>query len=265
MPVTSPDRPLRSVEDPAGRDPARESAVIDAFVDLSHDLTTETDVSEMLARLVERCVDLLTATAAGILLPDTGGQLAVLAASSSRQRVLEAFQLQAAQGPCLDCTRTGEPVLVGDLEAEHATSDRWPVWSPRALSDGIRSVYAVPMRLRGRTVGALNLLGDRTELVDARNYRLVAGLADVATLAVFSTRQTLGQDQQVAQLEHALTARILIEQAKGVVATALGTTMDDAFQLLRAHSRSNNRRLTDICTDITTGRLGSDELQVRTR
>lgn len=245
----------------AGTAPARETAVIDAFVDLSHDLTTEDDVSEMLARLVERCVDLLAASAAGILLPDTGGHLAVLAASSSRQRVLETFQLQSAQGPCLDCTRTGTPVLVDDLEAEHASTDQWPVWSPRALSDGIRSVYAVPMRLHGRTVGALNVIGDREELVDARSYRLVAALADVATLAVFTTRQTLGHTQHVAQLEHALGSRIVIEQAKGVVATTLGTTMDDAFEVLRAHSRSTNRRLTDICADITTGRLGSDELR----
>lgn len=235
----------------------RETAVIDAFVDLSHGLTTENDVAELLARLVERCVELLGASAAGVLLPDVNGTLAVLAASSSEQDVLENFQLQSAEGPCLDAIRTGEPVLVHDLDA---VADRWPIWAPRALSNGVRSAYGLPMSSRGRTLGALNLFGSRTDLVTDRNQRLGIAFADVATVAVLTSRDTRAGDELTRHLQGALESRIVIEQAKGVVGTALGTSMDDAFAVIRRHSRSANRRLSEVARDLAEGRLGADEL-----
>lgn len=237
----------------------RESAVIAAFVELSDAQLSDSDTAETLARLVQRCVDLLGVTAAGILLPDRAGQLAVLAASSSEQHTRETLQLHAAQGPCLDCVRTGQPVLVPDLTAA-ADTGRWPRWAPRALAGGVRSANALPMHLDNQPIGALNLVGDRPHQLTDPNRALGQALADVATTAVFTGRRRHDSDQRSAQLQHALHSRVIIEQAKGVLATALGTSVDDAFTLLRDHSRNTNQRITDVAAALATGRLGSDQI-----
>ena len=238
----------------------RETAVIDAFVDISDALATETDIAAMLARLVQRCTDLLGAAAAGILLPDGAGRLTVLAASTAEQPTLQNFQSHAHEGPCSDTVHTGEPVLVDDLER---AAHRWPAWAEHALTTGVRSVYAIPMSTRGTTIGALSLLGDRAHLLTERNRRLAAAFADVATVAVTNTRRAQHADELAAQLQSALASRMVIEQAKGVVATALGITMDEAFTLMRGHSRSTNVRLTHIAGDLANGRLTADQLQIR--
>lgn len=241
-------------------DEDRETALIDAFVDISDALATETDIAAMLARLVQRCTDLLGGAAAGILLPDDAGHLTVLAASTAEQRTLENFQLQVDESPGLDSVHSGDPVLVDDLGR---AANRWPVWAERALSSGIRSVYAIPMSSRGTTIGVLNLLGDRAHLLTERNRRLAAAFADVATVAVTNNREARHADELAGQLQGALDSRLVIEQAKGVVATALGITMDEAFALLRGCSRSMNVRLTHLAGALTTGRITADQLQIR--
>ena len=236
---------------------AREDLLIDTFVDLVAGLTSTGDSPELLQRLVERCVQMLAASSAGLILTEEGGQLAVVAASTAEQRVLELFELQSGEGPCLDCARGGQQVLVNDLRAD---TSRWPTWAPLALAGGVRSAYALPLRLGPVTFGALNLFGDRPGLLGPRDTRVGQALADVATMIVLSSRQVRRAEQLSSQLQTALDSRLVIEQAKGVIATALGISVDDAFKVLRGHSRAHNLRLTEVAADLTTGRLGSDSL-----
>jgi len=239
-------------ERPTTRATGREATLLGMVVDLARGLSADTDVPELLQRLVDSCVELFPATSAGLMLLSEAGVPTVAAASSSDQGQLELLQLLGDQGPCLDCTRTGSPVLVDELAA---TTGRWPDWSPRALELGARSAYAFPLRLGARTFGALNLFGDRAGILDAADQAAATALADVAAAVVATGRQTRRAEELTGQLQHALESRVVIEQAKGIASVALHVSVDEAFQVLRAHSRSSNRRLADIAADLAAGRL----------
>src|SRR4029077_2499928 len=133
----------------------REALLVRTMVELADTLVDDYDVVDLLTHLADRCVEVLDVSAAGLMLARPGnGDLQVVASSSDAMRVLELFELQAEEGPCPDCYRTGDPVLNENL----ATVDgRWPRFAPRALEAGFRSVHALPMRLRGQTIGTLNL------------------------------------------------------------------------------------------------------------
>ena len=131
-------------------DTPREARVLDAVVSLVDNLLDDFDVVDLLTELTERCADLLDVAAAGLLLGDPLGQLRLLAATSTQTWELELFQLQADEGPCVDCYATGEPVSVADLRA---AAQRWPRFVPAALEAGVASVHAVPMRAAGHRLG----------------------------------------------------------------------------------------------------------------
>lgn len=124
------------------------------FVELADNLVADFDLIDFLRLLTDRCVGLLGASAAGVLLADRDGELRVVAASDEQVRLLELFQLQNDEGPCLDCFRTGAPVAVADLGA---ATIRWPHFAVQARRGGFGAVQALPMRLRDEVVGALNL------------------------------------------------------------------------------------------------------------
>lgn len=233
----------------AGR---RAQALGEVFVALADTLVDDYDVVDLLDRLVAACVDLLGVTAAGLLLDDQMGRLAVVASSSEETRLLEVFQLQANEGPCLDCVRTGSPVTSGDLEADRA---RWPLFVPAAVAAGFRSVAAVPLRLRGRTIGGLNLFGNRAEQVDEADQSLAQALADVATIGILQERSVRRNAVLAEQLQHALNSRIALEQAKGVVAQRHSIAVDAAFEALRRHARSNGAKLTEVALAVLRGDL----------
>ena len=136
----------------------RETQVLDAVVSLVDSLLDDFDVVDLLTELTERCADLLDVAAAGLLLADPLEQLRLLAATSEQARELELFQLQADEGPCVDCYLTGQPVSVADL---HGAARRWPRFVPAALDAGFASVHAVPMRAAGIVLGALGLFGSQ--------------------------------------------------------------------------------------------------------
>jgi len=222
-------------------------------VELADTLVADFDVVELLTRLTDRCVDVLDVGAVGLMLVAPEGDLRVMASSSEAMRVLELFELQAQEGPCLDCYRTGQPTADHDLAAN---AGRWPRFAPEALAAGFHAVHALPMRLRGAVLGALNLF-----YVDAGEMRqadvdAAQALADVATIAVLQHRAALEAQVLNEQLSHALNSRIVIEQAKGIVAEREGLNMEQAFSTLRRHARASNLRLADVAQDVISGILG---------
>ena len=227
-----------------------ETQLADVFVEMADTLVDDFDVIEFLHVLTERCVDLLGVSAAGLLLTDQRDRLQVVAASSERTRLLELFQLQTDQGPCLDCFRTGRPVSVADLGL---TTAQWPRFAAAAAEVGFAAVHALPMRLRSEVIGALNLFDVRPGAVDEDKLRIGQALADVATIGLLQQRAIHRRDMLAEQLQTALHSRVLIEQAKGVLAERLQVDVGQAFALLRDGARSRNRRLSDLSQAIVDG------------
>jgi GAF domain-containing protein len=226
---------------------AREPEVTATLIRLADSLIEDFDLVEVLDELARDCVRLLGVTAAGLLLAGPTGELHVMAASSEQTRLLELFQLQREQGPCLDCYRRGEPVSATDLSVE---SHRWPLFAGAALDTGYRSVHAVPLRLRQQILGALNLFGDQPGTLGEPAARLGQALADMATITILHERALRESELVAAQLQTALVSRIVIEQAKGILAERGSLTMDDAFNVLRRHARDHNLRLHDVARGI---------------
>jgi GAF domain-containing protein len=232
---------------------SREALLVRTLVELADTLVEDFDVVEALTRLTDRCVELFDISAAGVMLVSPEGDLRVVASSSEAMRVVELFELQAQEGPCPECFHTGQPVVDTDLvSGEHG----WPAFAPVALEAGFRSVYAVPMRLRGEPVGALNLFGTEAGGLDEADAVVARALADVATIAVVQHRAARHAQVVTEQLNHALNSRVVIEQAKGVLAERTGLDMDRAFSRLRGYARSHNLRLSDVAQSLIDGRLG---------
>ena len=221
----------------------------DVFVEMADTLVDDFDVIDFLHVLAERCVQLLGVSAAGLLLTDQQGALQVVAASSERTRLLELFQLQTDQGPCVDCFRTGQPVSVTNLPA----AGRWPRFTKAAAEVGFAAVHALPMRLRDEVIGALNLFDTDPGPVDGGTLRIGQALADVATIGLLHQRAIHRRDVLTEQLQTALNSRILVEQAKGVLAERLHVDLAEAFTMLRSNARSHNRRLSDLARAIVDG------------
>jgi GAF domain-containing protein len=235
----------------------REALLARTLVALADTLVDDFDVVELLTRLVDSSVDVLDVDAAGLMLASPGGELRVMASSSEAMRVLELFEVQSQEGPCLDCYRSGQPILNEDLAT---VNGRWPRFALEALEAGFHSVHALPMRLRGTIIGALNLF--RTDLGEMTPADVVAAqaLADVATIAILQHRASVEGQLVNEQLQHALNSRIAIEQAKGVVAERLNLDMEQAFSALRSHARNHNLRLADVAEAVIGGTLVTSAL-----
>jgi GAF domain-containing protein len=230
----------------------REKTLAETFVLLADTLVDDYDIVDLLDQLVASSVNLLGVTAAGLLLDDQRGNLAVVASSDESTRLLEIFQLQTNEGPCLDCVRTGSAVFSDDLQDDQ---ERWPRFVPAAINAGFRSVVAVPLRLRDQTIGGLNMFHARPEPIPADDRRLAQALADVATIGILQRRSTHRSTQLAEQLQHALSSRVAIEQAKGVLAERSNVGMDEAFAALRTHARTHNLKLTDVALAVVRGEL----------
>jgi GAF domain-containing protein len=215
----------------------------DTFVDLADTMVADFDVIDFLHLLTDRSVTLLAASAAGVVLADPRGQLRVAAASSEAAEVVELFQIQNDQGPCLDCFHTGRPVTAADLTSP---GQPWPKFAAAASAAGFRAVEALPMRLRDQVVGALNLFASAPGALSEADLRVGQALADVATIGLLQERNLRRSETLAEQLQAALNSRVVIEQAKGKLAERYDLDMDQAFKLLRDHARTTNQRLTEL-------------------
>jgi transcriptional regulator with GAF, ATPase, and Fis domain len=241
----------------------RERRLADVFVGLADTLVNGFDVVGLFDDLASACVELLQVTAAGLMLVDPAGRLRVMASSSERSRLLELLEIQNDEGPCLDCYRDGQPVLVEDLAAENG---RWPTFASEAVRVGFGAVYALPLRLRDETIGALNLFHREPQALTETGVRLAQALADVATIGILQQRAVQRSADLADQLQAALTSRLIIEQAKGVLAEREQTDMATAFELLRRHARRTGRKLSEVAATVVAGELDTAELKAaRTR
>lgn len=239
----------------------REQLVSRAFVSLADTLVDEYDIIDLLDRLVGHSVELLAADAAGIVLGDARRELRVVAASSEDAQLMELLQLQSEEGPCLDCFTNAAPVSAVDL-AEAA--DRWPVFAAAVADRGaFRSIHALPLRLRGEAIGALNLFHRQPGSLPAVDLALGQALADVATIGILSERAIHRGEVLNEQLQSALNSRVIIEQAKGVLAHRGNLSTDAAFDQLRRYARSNNLRLSDVARNVVETDLAADILAPR--
>lgn len=231
------------------------------FVEVADTLVDEFEIVDFLHRLTLRTADLVGAAAVGILLADQQGRLRFMAASQERVRLLELFQLQNDEGPCLDAFRTATPVVNADLPA---AASRWPHFAPHATAAGFRSVHAFPLRLRNEVIGAMNVFGtDADARIEEQDVRIIQAIADVATIALLQERAARRSEILTEQLQAALNSRITIEQAKGVIAQALNLSIDEAFDTMRAYARRNNRRLGELAYAIVTDLASIPDLSRR--
>ena len=230
----------------------REGAVVEMFLSFADTLVDDYDVVDLLDQLANACVRLLDVTATGLLLDDQHGQLTLVASSSEESRLLEIFQLQNNQGPCLDCVRSRAIVSSDDLNGD---SGRWPIFVPEAVAAGFRSVIAVPLRLRSDVIGGLNMFRERPGSLSEADLRLAQALADAATIGILQQRAAHRSWVLAEQLQQALNSRVAIEQAKGVIAERHGVPMDVAFDALRRYARDNNRKLHDVAQGVVRGEM----------
>ncbi|HZB41688.1 MAG TPA: GAF and ANTAR domain-containing protein [Ilumatobacter sp.] len=236
--MTEPDEQLS---------PNREGPIIDAFVHLSDTLVADYDVIEFLHYLTETCVDLIDVDEAGVMLAAPSGHLQAVASSSERGRLLELFELQNKDGPCLDAYRTSTVVSASDLAAEH---DRWPTFAPQALRVGFSAVHSVPLKLRNEVIGALNLLRVTAGDLLGADAKLVRALADIATVGVLHERIVSRSVTTATGLQTALNSRVRIEQAKGILAERATISVDDAFEAMRTFARRSGRKLSEVAMGV---------------
>lgn len=244
----------------------REQLLSRAFVGLADTLVDDYDIIDLLDRLVSYSVELLAADAAGILLADSHRELRVVAASQEDAEVMELLQLHADQGPCVECFRTGAPVSVSDLAD---AAGRWPVFVAAVANRGAyRSVHALPLRLRGEAIGTMNLFHRQPGALPDADLALGQALADVATIGILQERAIRRSEVLTEQLQTALNHRVIIEQAKGVLAHRGNLTMDVAFDRLRRYARTHHARLSEVArqvveTDLATDVLGTPAVRSR--
>jgi GAF domain-containing protein len=229
-----------------------EPLLIRTLVELTDTLVDDFDVVDLLTMLSDRCVEVLDVAAAGIMLVAPEGDLRVVASSSDRMRLVELFELQSDEGPCVDCFRSGLPALHDDLATG---THSWPNFALVALDAGFRSAHALPMHLRGSVIGALNLFRSTAGPLSNDDSFAAQALADVATIAILQHRVSREAHLLNEQLDTALNSRIVIEQAKGVIAERNAVDTDEAFRRLRKYARSHNLLLSDVAENVAAGTL----------
>jgi len=238
--------------------PPREQRLAEVFVELADTLVEEFDVVEFLQTLTERSIELVDTDAAGLMLDDQRGNLQVVAYTDESARLLELFELQKSEGPCLECFATGR--VIANVDLADAAS-RWPLFAEAAREIGFSVSHALPLRLRRQIVGALNLFTVAPVRLTDDHLAVVQGLADIATIGLLHERAIRDQVVLAEQLQTALHSRIVIEQAKGVLSAQAGVTVGEAFRLLRTHARHSGQALTLVAEAVVARQLDIADLQ----
>lgn len=232
----------------------REAKLARAFIAISDTLVDDFEVLDLLTLVADSCVEVLEVTAAGVMLADPDGEMRVAASSSKTTRACELFELQAEEGPCPECYRTGQQVVNLPLADRQA---RWPRFTLRSCAAGFRGMHVFPMRLRSDVIGSLNLFVTDEPPLSPADVQAAQAFADIATIAILQRRAASDAQRLTDQLTGALTSRVVIEQAKGIVAERSQVPIEQAFAVLRHHARSNHLRLEDVARSVVDGSCDS--------
>ena len=235
-------------------DPTR---LAEVFVELADTLVADFDTVDFFQMLTERSIELLGADAAGLMLADERGGLVLMASTLERMRLLELFELQVEEGPCQDCFTSGQPVT--NVQLAEARS-RWPRFSAAAVEAGFGATHALPLRLRGHVIGALNRFTDEWREFSDQDEKVGQAMADIATIGLLHERNLHEKTALSEQLQTALHSRVLLEQAKGMLAARAGISVDEAFTRMRRHARGRGLPLTDVAGRVIAGTLGAEVL-----
>lgn len=225
----------------------REERLGGALATLAETLTSDYDVVQLLHTVMGECVDLIDAQAGGLLLKDAQGSLELVASTSEGVSFVEMMQLNAGDGPCVESARHGEPVSIADVEE---TSPDWAQFRDAAQAEGFHSVHAVPLRIRSDVIGAMGLYRTQRGDLSRADAAAARAFANLASIGIIQERAIRESGLVAEQLQRALDSRILIEQAKGVVAASIGVDMEEAFRLLREHARSSNLKLHTVAQGV---------------
>jgi transcriptional regulator with GAF, ATPase, and Fis domain len=231
---------------------SREQLLASTFVELADTLTDEFDVLDFLQRLVTRSAELLDADAASLILADQRGDLQLIASTTHAVEVLGLVTIATDEGPCLEAFHTGAPVV---NVSPHEAARRWPGFTQNAAELGFRSAQVVPLMLRGTVLGALTLLFSEVSTLDDSDLAVAQALASVTTIGLLQERTSRQKEILAEQLQTALTQRVTIEQAKGVVAELAGIGVPEAFDLILAYSRAHGRPLSSVAGQVIGGTL----------
>jgi GAF domain-containing protein len=234
----------------------REQRLAEVFIGLADTLVADFDLVDFLGTLAGTIVELLDVDAAGLMLADSQGRLHVVASSHEQAELLELFELQQGEGPCPECFRTGQPVVNVPLAT-------WPQFAAAATAGGYSSAHAIPLRLRGQVIGALNLFRSGTTPLTAEDTDLAQALADIATIGLLHERAFREHQELAGQLQHALDSRVLIEQAKGMLAERAGLTLAEAFTAMRSYARGTGRGLSTVAHGVLDGTLQTSAMLAR--
>lgn len=232
-----------------------EEWLADAMIELAD--SRDVRESAYLDILTRRLSELLTPAEIGLLVTTDTGSLATLAASTGRVRDLMSVESRYEEGPCTTCHGTGQHL-------QHQTLDvvdgHWPRFGPAARSAGFTGVSAYPLRRGIETLGAVSVLDAAQRSADELEPGWVGILTEAATIGLSHQRAYRYSQRRVEQLQGALDSRVVIEQAKGIVAAWRSITPDAAFEILRGHARSNNHRLNAVAQEVVEGRLTDERL-----
>lgn len=225
----------------------RERRLIDTFVALSDTLVADYDVVDLLQGLVDRTAAIFGAASVGVLLAAPNGALEVLASTDENARLIDVMQVRSGAGPCVESFRSGSMVQVPDVRL---VRPEWSEIRDELLELGLLAVQAVPMRLRGRSIGSLNIFRSSVGSFSEDDAAVAQALADVATIGILHQRALMESDAVRTQLQRALDSRVTIEQAKGAVAHAKDVTVDEAFVRIRTYARAHGLLLSEVATQI---------------
>lgn len=228
----------------------RDQMLLSTLTAVADTLVDDFDAVDFLHDLVTRCAALFDAVDVGIVLADEHGELVVMASTSERMHLIEVLQLSGDSGPCIESFRTGVVVTAGSLTA---IGTRWPLFADAARDSGYQSVHAVPLHLRGETIGSLNLFRDTNGELDDADILAAQAIADVATIGLVHERIVREASLARDQLQRALDVRIVIEQAKGIIAHSRNVDMSVAWELLRRYARSREARVSDVARGVVDG------------
>jgi GAF domain-containing protein len=214
-------------------------------------LVTSYDLTDVLGRLCHAVVENLPVSGAGVAVLDAAGDLRFAAATDDRIRHLETIQEQTRSGPCMTAFEKGRIIVVDDLE----TTEDWPLFRHAALAGGVRTVIAVPLQIEDQRVGTLDLYCAWPVRLTQLELGMAQTFADMATSFLLNVRQQHRSEEVAAQLQYALSHRVVVEQAKGIIAGRQGITVDDALDRLRRRARDSNQQLREVARQVVDGAL----------